>query len=928
MRWTVIFTLLFGFHSIAQEWQLITPINSGRIVRDCSFIDEQHGMAIIQSPATVLVTDDGGISWDRPFFPINGAQLYAIAQLNSDTAMACGADGDMFRTVNGQDWVGVDLPTDEYLYGMDFVDETTGIAVGFNGVIIRTEDAGATWTLITSPTAERLMDVQMLDAQLGFAVGWNGTILRTEDGGLTWMDVNSGHDGALFSISFQDAMTGLACGWSQSILRTTDGGDTWTEVFTNGNNTLFHVDFVNAGEAIALGDWGGSYRSADGGATWVGDPMPESQAIYCGQYLGPDRSYLMGQGIMWLSTDEQASWERLQNGVPQAKYNGAWFLDDERGWAVGNVGILGQGASQAGIIYTENGGQTWDIQAQAFSGGWWDVHFNDEDHGLVIGGASVRSTSDGGENWSTWSTGFDITGVATWSLGPDEGVIGGDGLFSSICQTDNGGGAWNCNEMVAAGDFHFVDDMVGYAVRDGGTENIYKTTDGGQTWEFLPSGNFQSHLSLYFLDEQIGWVGTGGGAVLRTLDGGLNWESSFAGNSIIGIRFYSEQLGFCVDQQANVYRSNDGGATWEPILFGDGVLMPLAWEGHFTDNFLYLTCQSGVVFKTELGCGPVVPAGVEQPDLWCADVTVELGIDSDFESYNYAWHLPDGWTSETTADGIEVTPDSSAGDITLVSINNCGLRDSVSVNVQLTPMPETVGAVQFDDLLCQATEFTVEVVSPQIGVNYFWQVPDGWSLESVGSTAIINPSESAGIISVIAENQCGQSEAFEQSINLESLPEVSLSFDADTLCLGFVHSPMVSPVGGVFEGLAVDEGEIQAFFLNPSTPYLYTYSYTDDNGCMASAEYTLYFDDCTGLSEGKSALLPPYPNPVSDAIRLDNRMEGRSYRYHIRDMKGAVQEQGRSECLEIQVTDLAYGQYVLIIEWDGGSTLRWPFVKD
>jgi photosystem II stability/assembly factor-like uncharacterized protein len=71
---------------------------------------------------------------------------------------------------------------------------------------------------------------------------------------------------------------------------------------------------------------------------------------------------------------------------------------------------------------------------------------------------------------------------------------------------------------------HFINASEGWITGAGGT--LLKTTNGGSTWSAVtntgvdPSKGFNS---VRFLDQNVGWVG-GLYSVIRTLDGGANWE--------------------------------------------------------------------------------------------------------------------------------------------------------------------------------------------------------------------------------------------------------------------------------------------------------------------------------------------------------------------------------------------------------------------
>src|SRR5215471_7954130 len=60
------------------------------------------------------------------------------------------------------------------------------VAVGQRGVVLVTNDAGATWKQSPVPVASDLTSVFFVDEEHGWAVGHDGVILRSGDGGATW----------------------------------------------------------------------------------------------------------------------------------------------------------------------------------------------------------------------------------------------------------------------------------------------------------------------------------------------------------------------------------------------------------------------------------------------------------------------------------------------------------------------------------------------------------------------------------------------------------------------------------------------------------------------------------------------------------------------------------------------------------------------
>lgn len=60
--------------------------------------------------------------------------------------------------------------------------------MGELGEIIRTTDGGTNSFKQLSGITERLLDVSFIDSSNGVAVGYQGTILRTTNAGVTWVN--------------------------------------------------------------------------------------------------------------------------------------------------------------------------------------------------------------------------------------------------------------------------------------------------------------------------------------------------------------------------------------------------------------------------------------------------------------------------------------------------------------------------------------------------------------------------------------------------------------------------------------------------------------------------------------------------------------------------------------------------------------------
>jgi len=157
----------------------------------------------------------------------------------------------VFTTGNGG--LGWNIPMDvmhPMLNGVDFSDALLGLAVGNNGIIMDSQDGGASWDTLELPIDDNLYSVYQVNSIVGHAVGGleggGQVILRTENGGQSWSVQLDGLGNRLMSVYFTDPMNGVAVGESGTILRTEDGGQDWNSVIPPVNRDFNSVEFTDA----------------------------------------------------------------------------------------------------------------------------------------------------------------------------------------------------------------------------------------------------------------------------------------------------------------------------------------------------------------------------------------------------------------------------------------------------------------------------------------------------------------------------------------------------------------------------------------------------------------------------------------------------------------------------------------------------------
>ncbi|MGX7894116.1 WD40/YVTN/BNR-like repeat-containing protein [Tsuneonella sp. HG222] len=104
-------------------------------------------------------------------------------------------------------------------------------------------------------------------------------------------------------------------------------------------------------------------------------------------------------------------------------------------------------------------------------------------------------------------------------------------------------------------------------------------------WQTHPTEAYRGKRDpISFVDLQTGWYGTGAGDLFRTADGGASWEKVAAkpGTFVRALAFLDRQTGYIgnigpgyypgVTDPVPLYRTDDGGATWQAVDTGGATI--------------------------------------------------------------------------------------------------------------------------------------------------------------------------------------------------------------------------------------------------------------------------------------------------------------------------------------------------------------------
>lgn len=445
------------------------------------------------------------------------------------------------------------------------------------------------------PTSNTLLAVKFVTSQKGWIAGEHGTILYTEDGGDTWEAQESGTEADIKSLAFINEKQGWAAGNYGVIIHTEDGGKTWVKQ-GDIKASLHIVFFINEKDGWAGGSEGTLLHTKDGGKNWDKQDVKAWTDIAGIFFKDANTGWVLSGASVFRTSDGGKNWESSE--LPSIALQGGQFVRPvEHGWE-GSVFFLNEnkGFVTVGLphlFYTEDGGKTW--QANKVSNTVERISFTDEKSGCIAG-KSIFCTEDEGKTWterlgiksnnssriSLWGISFADKSTG-WAVGKD-GYIAGSG---KIFKTEDGGKSWQIKSR-GFNSAYFLDSKMGWDLQydKSGKASIVKTEDGGKSWKVQKVFAVESvDIKYFFLNSETGWaVGQERGRdyykgplvfnyfILYTKDGGKTWVTQFQepggergiSNELRDVFFLNPNTGWAVGSKGLILHTKDGGKHWMP----------------------------------------------------------------------------------------------------------------------------------------------------------------------------------------------------------------------------------------------------------------------------------------------------------------------------------------------------------------------------
>jgi|GEM_PF-3903554 len=297
---------------------IATYNNPNKGFSNCSFVSADTGFVFESASNALWKTTDGGLTWDSVgTSPTTGA-FYQLFFLNSNDGFIL--NDSLYATTNGGKSWHVALHTTHPVSFtiMNFINKTTGYALGYGGIIYKTTDKGITWdSLSTISYRGHVGNMVFAAVDTGYislsravtATTGETVVYGTTNGGKTWDTLYaSSHD--IVTMFFTDSKTGFMANniyiphsaSYTAIYKTINAGQNWQQVYSSQTNKelgiIYSISFYTHQIGYATGAQGTILKTTDGGNTWATYKDTDSTYYISIAALGADKAIAVGGGTI------------------------------------------------------------------------------------------------------------------------------------------------------------------------------------------------------------------------------------------------------------------------------------------------------------------------------------------------------------------------------------------------------------------------------------------------------------------------------------------------------------------------------------------------------------------------------------------------------------------------------------------------------
>jgi PKD repeat protein len=765
----------------AGNWSYIGPPNASNLsgCGRCNFIrvhPTNPNTLYTGSPAGGLwVSTNGGANWTTATDQLPnviGCTDIAIDANNTQIMYLATGDGDagdnnsvglLKSTDGGATWnqTGLVFAVGTYrMISKVLIDPTNSntILVCTSAGIYRSTDAGVTFTQTLQGTFK---DMEFKSGSPSTVYTCGTSFYRSTDNGQTWTQITSGLPAAAnvsrmaIAVSPADPnyiymIVGLPAPnyGTEGFYVSTNSGTTWTKPSTPNIGTQQWYDLAIAmsptnKQEIILGGQTQFLRSTNGGSSWSNNGNGTHVDYHDIVFTNSTTYYTSSDGGVYKTTNSGSTWTSLDNDMQISEMYG-----------------FGQSTSNANLLITgwqDNGTNLYNGSWGATMGGDGMLCFisksNDNNMwGSQYNGSMNRSTN-GGASWSPCGT---PAGTAAWVVPWREDPTTANTIycgFNNVFKSTNGGQTWTQLGNLGIGTTTIgaiaispANSNVIWAAAGG---SLYKTSNGGGTWTTittLPAGTI-SYIACHNTDANRAWVTYSGftnqNKVFQTNDQGATWTNLSGSLPNVPVNcvtyFNGSNDGLYIGTDVGVYYKDASMNVWQPFSGGLPRVIVTQIEVFYAGNTLRCSTYGRGMWESSF----YTPGNYAPVANFSADKLIDCpGAAIQFTDYSagvptsWQWTFPGGNPSSSTQQNPLVYYNAPGTySVTLVATNGYG-NDTKSVTSYITiANSPNAPPTTTPDSVCSPGGIVNLTATPSApGTVRWWNAPGGGTMLATGNT--------------------------------------------------------------------------------------------------------------------------------------------------------------------------------------------------
>jgi photosystem II stability/assembly factor-like uncharacterized protein len=312
---------------------------------------------------------------------------------------------------------------------------------------------------------------------------------------------------------------------------------------------------------------------------WRETKIGDAQSLYHIQFLNADQGFASGdQGSLHKTLDGGVRWQKLKIDMPSTRHlAGFQFVDPSIGWVISNKDshdTLVLDGYESHLMFTSDGGKSWQTQYSDKALQIWQVRFVDEQEGWAVGRRFVMKdtqrdevfvlhTTNQGKNWVNVSKNFPAgTTIATDVYAGERSkalMLSDETIFS----TTNGGNSWQKSGMISGEPPQTAFLRIGRSPSArlwvlGGADSregmwmMFARLESDNSWKKYGAGSVYLRAALFLSENELLACGRmyvedksspvsekRDGVILYSSDGGQNWDVVYRSNRVSDINALS-----------------------------------------------------------------------------------------------------------------------------------------------------------------------------------------------------------------------------------------------------------------------------------------------------------------------------------------------------------------------------------------------------